>query len=73
MSEDTYLVTAAEIAAMEGLRKTHFLNPNAVRVNKSLGDLAGLTMTPPPNFSGAGPASANRAAGSSTVRHRRLI
>lgn len=43
MSDDTYLVTAAEIAAMEGLRKTHFLNPNAVRVNKSLGDLAGLT------------------------------
>lgn len=43
MTAPTYLVTAEEIAAMEGLRKTHFLNANAVRVNKSLGDLAGLT------------------------------
>ncbi|SLN69040.1 cupin domain-containing protein [Roseisalinus antarcticus] len=40
---DTYLVTAAEIAAMEGLAKSHFLNPGARRINKSLGDLAGLT------------------------------
>jgi uncharacterized cupin superfamily protein len=40
---DTYLVTANEIAAMEGLAKAHFLNPNARRVNRSLGDLAGLT------------------------------
>ena len=43
MSNDTYLVTAEEIAATEGLRKSHFLNPNARRVNKSLGDLTGLT------------------------------
>ena len=43
MSEDTYLVTAEEIAAMPGLEKTHFLNDNARRVNKSLGDLTGLT------------------------------
>ncbi|MCI4666169.1 MAG: cupin domain-containing protein [Neomegalonema sp.] len=43
MSDEKYLVTAEEIAAMEGLRKTHFLNPNAVRINKSLGDLTGLT------------------------------
>ncbi len=43
MSDDTYLVRAEEIEAMEGLRKTHFLNDNAARVNKSLGDLAGLT------------------------------
>lgn len=43
MDTDTYLVTAAEIAAMEGLSKTHFLNPKAQRVNKSLGDLTGLT------------------------------
>lgn len=43
MSDDTYLVTAEDIAAMEGLQKTHFLNPNAKRINKSLGDLAGLT------------------------------
>ena len=40
---DTYLLRAADIAAMEGLRKAHFLNPGAKRVNKSLGDLTGLT------------------------------
>lgn len=28
---------------MQGLRKTHFLNENARRVNKSLGDATGLT------------------------------
>ena len=38
-----YLVRAGDIAAMEGLRKTHFLNPGAKRVNRSLGDLTGLT------------------------------
>lgn len=43
MSEDRYLVRAEEIAAMEGLDKAHFLNPGARRVNKSLGDLTGLT------------------------------
>ena len=43
MSDDTYLITAEEIAAMEGLSKTHFQNPNAKRINKSLGDLTGLT------------------------------
>ncbi len=37
------LLTAREIAAMEGLEKTHFLNPNARRRNKSLGDVCGLT------------------------------
>lgn len=42
MSE-TYLLKAADIAAMEGLKKTHFLNDNARRVNRSLGDLTGLT------------------------------
>ncbi|MEL6640790.1 MAG: cupin domain-containing protein [Pseudomonadota bacterium] len=42
MTQDTYLVTAAEIAAMQGLAKTHFMNPNAQRMNKSLGDLTGL-------------------------------
>jgi uncharacterized cupin superfamily protein len=40
---DCYIVSAAEIAAMDGLSKTHFLNANAKRINKSLGDLAGLT------------------------------
>ncbi|MGR3321081.1 MAG: cupin domain-containing protein [Pseudooceanicola sp.] len=43
MDDETYIVTAAEIAAMQGLDKTHFLNPRAKRINKSLGDLAGLT------------------------------
>ncbi|MCV6595356.1 MAG: cupin domain-containing protein [Silicimonas sp.] len=38
-----YLITAEEIAAMEGLAKTHFQNENAQRINKSLGDLTGLT------------------------------
>jgi uncharacterized cupin superfamily protein len=40
---DKYIITRAEIAAFEGIDKTHFLNPNAKRVNKSLGDLTGLT------------------------------
>lgn len=40
---ETYLLKAAEIAALEGREKTHFLNINARRVNKSLGDLTGLT------------------------------
>jgi len=43
MSEEKYFVSAEEIAATEGLKKTHFLNPNARRINKSLGDLTGLT------------------------------
>lgn len=38
-----YVVTAEEIEAMEGLKKTHFLNSNAKRINKSLGDLTGLS------------------------------
>ncbi len=38
-----YIVSKAEIDTMPGLEKTHFLNPNARRVNKSLGDLTGLT------------------------------
>ncbi len=40
---DTYLIAAAEIEAMEGLAKVHFRNPNAKRINKSLGDATGLT------------------------------
>jgi uncharacterized cupin superfamily protein len=36
------LLKAAEIANMAGEHKTHFLNPNAVRINKSLGDAVGL-------------------------------
>lgn len=41
--EKPYIIGAEEIANMEGLAKTHFLNPNARRINKSLGDMAGLT------------------------------
>ena len=43
MTQDTYIVSSEDIAAMPGLDKTHFLNPNAKRVNKSLGDMTGLT------------------------------
>ena len=43
MNDDIYIVTRDQIAAMPGLDKTHFLNPEARRNNKSLGDLTGLT------------------------------
>ncbi|WP_238366230.1 cupin domain-containing protein [Mesobacterium pallidum] len=43
MTDTPYIVTAAEIDRMEGLAKTHFLNPAGKRLNKSLGDLTGLT------------------------------
>lgn len=36
------LLKAADIENMTGERKVHFLNPNAVRINKSLGDAIGL-------------------------------
>jgi uncharacterized cupin superfamily protein len=35
-------LSAQAIAAMEGERRVHFVNPKAVRINKSLGDRAGL-------------------------------
>ncbi|WP_413664211.1 cupin domain-containing protein [Microbulbifer sp. CNSA002] len=38
-----YILTGTEIAGMEGERKVHFLNANAVRKNKSLGDLTGIS------------------------------
>ena len=37
-----YIVRKNEIEEMEGLAKTHYLNKNARRINKSLGDVAGL-------------------------------
>ena len=43
MSQEKYLVTRDEISEFEGVDKVHFLNPNAKRRNKSLGDLTGLT------------------------------
>ncbi len=36
------ILTCEAIDAFEGLQKTHFLNTNAKRLNKSLGDLTGL-------------------------------
>ncbi|MEM7378321.1 MAG: cupin domain-containing protein [Pseudomonadota bacterium] len=38
-----HIVTKADIEHMDGLAKSHFLNPDAQRVNKSLGDLTGIT------------------------------
>lgn len=43
MTDERYLVSAAEIEQMDGQRKTHFLEPKAQCINKSLGDLTGLT------------------------------
>ncbi len=42
MEARSCLLTAAEIAAMPGDKRVHFINPNAVRLNKSLGDAVGL-------------------------------
>ena len=40
---EKYILTGQEIDALQGLAKTHFLNNEARRVNKSLGDFTGLT------------------------------
>ncbi|MEO1069163.1 MAG: cupin, partial [Cyanobacteria bacterium J06638_6] len=40
---DKYIITREEIEAYPGIAKTHFLNDHAKRINKSLGDLTGLT------------------------------
>ncbi|QJR79725.1 cupin domain-containing protein [Alteromonas pelagimontana] len=40
---EKYLVTKEEIETFQGEKKTHYLNPKAVRENKSLGELTGLT------------------------------
>ena len=39
---EKYILKRAEIESHKGLEKTHFLNDNAKRNNKSLGDLTGL-------------------------------
>ncbi len=39
---EKYVVTKEEIEAYKGIEKSHFLNSNAQRRNKSLGDLTGL-------------------------------
>ena len=40
---EKYRVSKEEIDGLAGEAKTHFLNANAQRMNKSLGDLTGLT------------------------------
>ncbi|GGE47452.1 cupin domain-containing protein [Actibacterium pelagium] len=40
---EKFVLKRTEIDAAEGLSKTHFLNSNARRINKSLGDMVGLT------------------------------
>ncbi|GAB1110693.1 MAG: cupin domain-containing protein [Shewanella algae] len=42
MNAREFLLKASEIDAMKGEERTHFLNPNAVRLRKSLGDVIGL-------------------------------
>jgi len=36
------IIKSSDITAMQGVSKTHFLNDNAVRIAKSLGDLTGM-------------------------------
>jgi uncharacterized cupin superfamily protein len=40
---EKYIITKEEIEQYEGIEKVHFLNENARRRNKSLGDLTGLS------------------------------
>ena len=42
MDTRTRLLTAQDIKGMKGEHKVHFLNPGAIRINKSLGDAVGL-------------------------------
>ncbi|MEX0286005.1 MAG: cupin domain-containing protein [Paracoccaceae bacterium] len=43
MTQDTYLITAQQIEDMAAEPKVHFLNDRARRMNRSLGDVTGLT------------------------------
>ena len=38
-----YVIKKSQIDSMPGLSKSHFLNKEAQRINKSLGDLTGIT------------------------------
>ncbi len=40
---DKYIIKQSAIEAMDGVEKEHYLNPNAQRINKSLGDLVGIS------------------------------
>jgi len=42
MTQDTYIITASEIAEMPGQLRTHFLNDGACRVEKALGQATGM-------------------------------
>lgn len=42
MTTKNLLLTKQEIEELEVVKKEHFLNPNAVRMSKSLGDAVGL-------------------------------
>ena len=42
MNSQKYLLKQSQIEAMPGKAITHFLNPNAQRINKSLGDAVGM-------------------------------
>ena len=43
MIDSVYLLEKETISNIQGDRKSHFLNENATRVNKNLGDITGLT------------------------------
>ncbi len=43
MAKQKCILKASDIAAMPGKKRIHFLNSNAIRLNKSLGDTVGLT------------------------------
>ncbi len=43
MNKHNLILKSTDITAMPGEKRIHFLNPNAVRINKSLGDVVGLT------------------------------
>lgn len=42
MKNSKLIIKASEIETMSGEKKVHFLNPNAVKISKSLGDVVGL-------------------------------
>lgn len=43
MSNRKLLLKTPEISAMAGEERIHFLNPNAKRIRKSIGDAVGLS------------------------------
>lgn len=43
MNDENYILSAADIKAMKSKEKTHFLNQNARRMQKSLAQATGLT------------------------------